>query len=322
MEDIQILELFFARSETAIQETDQKYGRYCYKIAFGILENREDSEESVSDTYYSAWNAIPPKKPARLSTYLDAGKCYQAGNFQISMELYMPQKKGEWPYAVQALLRYCRKDVLSPDFAYLNKDESWKQWNYRSASGKNILILRAPEGEAYLFCDCGEATLTLSFESGDNPDTDMTDYPFTWMTDEQVEKIADAIDFTVSPRLPEETIGKPASHPKGWEIETKSVDFDGCFGRIVFHLTAPWETKLLYGDAGYVYPENSNLLIPEISSFDMKSWVVASEALWETGSTSQGIAYWIAEKPIDLDRVKSIRFEDGTEIVVEGKAEE
>ena len=54
----------------------------------------------------------------------------------------------------------------------------------------------------------------------------------------------------------------------------------------------------------------------------MKSWVVASEALWETGGTSQGIAYWIAEKPIDLDRVKSIRFEDGTEIVVEGKAAE
>ena len=70
MEDSQILELYFARSETAIQETDRKYGAYCYKIAFGILADRQDSEESVSDTYLSAWNSIPPRKPARLATFL------------------------------------------------------------------------------------------------------------------------------------------------------------------------------------------------------------------------------------------------------------
>lgn len=51
MEDTQILDLYFRRSEQAIQEADAKYGGYCYKIAYGILANREDSEESVSDTY-------------------------------------------------------------------------------------------------------------------------------------------------------------------------------------------------------------------------------------------------------------------------------
>lgn len=70
MDDSQIVDLYFARSETAIQKTDSKYGGYCYKIAYGILANREDSEESVSDTYLSAWNCIPPRRPARLSTFL------------------------------------------------------------------------------------------------------------------------------------------------------------------------------------------------------------------------------------------------------------
>ena len=70
MDDSQIVDLYFARSETAIQETDSKYGGYCYKIAYGILANREDSEESVCDTYLSAWNCIPPRRPARLSTFL------------------------------------------------------------------------------------------------------------------------------------------------------------------------------------------------------------------------------------------------------------
>lgn len=70
MEDSQILDLYFRRSEQAIQETDAKYGGYCYKIAYGILANREDSEESVSDTYLCTWNAIPPHRPSALSAFL------------------------------------------------------------------------------------------------------------------------------------------------------------------------------------------------------------------------------------------------------------
>lgn len=63
MEDSQILSLYFARSEQAIAETDRKYGGYCYHIAYNILTNSQDAEESVSDTYLAAWNAIPPKTP-------------------------------------------------------------------------------------------------------------------------------------------------------------------------------------------------------------------------------------------------------------------
>lgn len=44
MEDSEILDLYFARSETAITQTDLKYGGYCYKIAYNILTNNEDAE--------------------------------------------------------------------------------------------------------------------------------------------------------------------------------------------------------------------------------------------------------------------------------------
>ena len=70
MEDQGIVELFFDRSEQAIVETDKKYGGYCYAIAYNILASREDSEESVSDTYFSAWNTIPPRKPTLLQAFL------------------------------------------------------------------------------------------------------------------------------------------------------------------------------------------------------------------------------------------------------------
>ncbi len=70
MEDLQIIELFWQRSESAVTETARKYGRYCHTIAYNILHSREDSEECVNDTYLNAWRTIPPQRPERLSTFL------------------------------------------------------------------------------------------------------------------------------------------------------------------------------------------------------------------------------------------------------------
>ena len=70
MDDNAIIDLYFARSENAIAETAARYGGYCYTIAYNILSNREDSEESVNDTYLAAWNTMPPKRPGRLAAFL------------------------------------------------------------------------------------------------------------------------------------------------------------------------------------------------------------------------------------------------------------
>lgn len=70
MNDKSIIDLYFSRDEEAITQTDKKYGRYCYSIAYNILTNKEDAEESVSDTYMTAWRAIPPRRPSVLSTFL------------------------------------------------------------------------------------------------------------------------------------------------------------------------------------------------------------------------------------------------------------
>ena len=70
MDDKAILDLYWARSENAISETASKYGAYCYTIAYNILNSREDSEESVNDTYLAAWNSIPPRRPSLLAVFL------------------------------------------------------------------------------------------------------------------------------------------------------------------------------------------------------------------------------------------------------------
>lgn len=70
MDDIEIVGLFWQRDENAIACTDKKYRHYLNTIAYNILFDREDSKESVNDTYLAAWNSIPPHKPQVLSTYL------------------------------------------------------------------------------------------------------------------------------------------------------------------------------------------------------------------------------------------------------------
>lgn len=86
MEDSKIVELYWQRNESAISETQQKYGNYLIKIAFNILADIEDSRESVNDTYLKAWYSMPPHKPTVLSTFL--GKIVR----QLSIDIYRKKK--------------------------------------------------------------------------------------------------------------------------------------------------------------------------------------------------------------------------------------
>lgn len=70
MEDSQIIALYEDRQERAIEETAKKYGKGLQRFAVNILEDLQDSEESVNDTYLRAWNAIPPTLPRSLQAYL------------------------------------------------------------------------------------------------------------------------------------------------------------------------------------------------------------------------------------------------------------
>lgn len=69
-EDSRIIELYFERNESAVAETDKKYGAYCMTVSKNILGNEEDAKECLNDTYLAAWNSIPPKIPEKLSLFL------------------------------------------------------------------------------------------------------------------------------------------------------------------------------------------------------------------------------------------------------------
>ncbi len=70
MEDGEILDLYFRRDEEAIRQTEDAHGHKLYALSYRILLNREDAEESVSDTYLKAWETIPPARPTFFYAYL------------------------------------------------------------------------------------------------------------------------------------------------------------------------------------------------------------------------------------------------------------
>lgn len=102
MQDEKIVELYWQRADEAVQETEKKFGAYCRTIAYNILQNREDSEECVNDTWLGAWNSMPDRRPARLAPYL--GRITR--NLSLNRALaYSRQKRGggEFSLALEEL---------------------------------------------------------------------------------------------------------------------------------------------------------------------------------------------------------------------------
>ena len=89
MEDRAIIALYQTRNEQAIRETDAKYGKLCYQIAYNILSRHEDSEECVNDAYVGVWNAIPPAKPTHFRAFL----CKITRNLSLKRLAYLRQEK-------------------------------------------------------------------------------------------------------------------------------------------------------------------------------------------------------------------------------------
>jgi len=115
LNDSQIVALFFDRDQQAIEETAAKYGNYCYSIVQNILQNREDAEEAVSDTYLALWATIPPHRPVVLRTFL--GKIARRTALK-KWEKSRAQKRGggEVALALEELSEYL-SDGATPEAA-------------------------------------------------------------------------------------------------------------------------------------------------------------------------------------------------------------
>ena len=110
MDDLRIIELYFERNELAIKETDAKYGKLCHGIAYNVLQNHEDSEECVNDTYIGVWNAIPPTRPNNFMSFV----CKIARNLSLKRLEFINRKKRR----AEVLLSLDELAAVLPDERY------------------------------------------------------------------------------------------------------------------------------------------------------------------------------------------------------------
>lgn len=109
MTDLEIVELYWRRSEEAISCTMKQYGRYLLKLAANILRLREEAEECVNETYFSAWNQMPPDRPAKLLPYLGRiARCLALNRYD-----YLTAQKRNTDFTLQ--LSELEECLSSPD---------------------------------------------------------------------------------------------------------------------------------------------------------------------------------------------------------------
>ena len=120
MEDQRIVQLYWDRNELAIEETAKKYGGYCSVIAGNILTSQQDVEECVNDTWFHAWNAMPPHRPARLSTFL--GKITRNLSFDRYKSLHRLRRGGHTVDLVLEELAECVSCQEDPEGAFQEQE--------------------------------------------------------------------------------------------------------------------------------------------------------------------------------------------------------
>ena len=132
MQEETLLDLYFSRSETALEQTKQQYGTYCYAIAYRILSQPQDAEECENETYWKAWQAIPPNRPHSLKAFLgnSVEQAADAAALQACLQSFLQQ------------LPRATRIVFVQRYWYLNSIAEIAQKNGMGESKVKMLLLR------------------------------------------------------------------------------------------------------------------------------------------------------------------------------------
>lgn len=200
---------------------------------------------------------------------LDHAGYQECGNLNMDFGILIPADTDSDAQETRCHIYYLRKDAFTEDVIALSEIETWKEWTYTTASGAEVLIFRSPsDWRGYIFCDMPNYTVTLQFtfieEQYSQSETGKTVIEKTEMTDRQIERLADVIDFSIEPELVDgwETLEDQAvgsgEEIDGYSIALKSVKSDGNNAFITLGITAPEGVDLSEYDGYPVMMKNSN----------------------------------------------------------------
>lgn len=178
-----------------------------------------------------------------------AGSCYENGNFSLSLDFAFPEAAENELSATWGILRWNRADCFSDDLFAIRETFDWKEWNYTTRSGNDVLIIRSPsDWRGWIICKRADGIMSLQVEARQdlwNNADGKTWADELFLTDTQMEQLADAIDFGIQPRVAtqKDVENQPdapnAETQDGYTLKVKSVETDGWIARITLSITAP-----------------------------------------------------------------------------------
>lgn len=228
---------------------------------------------------------------------------FENGNLDVIFFLDLPGETGtEIQMSTFCCLYYRQKDCLISDYATIGAEDDWKEWNYTTASGDKVLVVRHSDSYVWVFSDMGSYTATLRLESN--------------LTDQQVEQIADSIDFSLKPRLldgyqnfDDGAVGS-GEEINGYNVTLKSAQTDGYSINILLSITAPEGVNL---EKAYSGGLDLHFISPRISGYNgSESSIDDEDGLDNTKDILIRRSYTADDGsvPISKDTVLNVYFED------------
>lgn len=184
----------------------------------------------------------------------DGGGCYANGNFWLNLRITVPTDKESQILSTTGVLRWNRKDCFSEDMVTIEETDDWEEWNCTMASGRTALILRShTDARGWILCDRGEGILAQQVivrrDTGeDGPKGSWWKSEF--MSNRQLETIAEVIDESVEPRLVSREDADHQPRPSyeatqnGYTLKLKKIHTDGYAIRVTIGITAPEGTVI------------------------------------------------------------------------------
>lgn len=261
----------------------------------------------------------------QVTTNVDMGYCYENGNFGLTLNFIWPEAAANEVDATWGNLRWNRMDCFSDDLFAIRQTPDWREWNYQTTSGTDVLILRADsDWRGWIICKRNDGILSLQVETRQDLWSNVDGK--TWaeerfLTDGQMEDLADAIDFAIQPKVAtrEDVANQPAAPQEatqdGYTLKVKSVETDGWIARITLSITAPEGTVISRNTAPGFEEERFHIGPANLDNFNPK-----------TGRDTSGSGGWNVEEDGDgLDNTQDLviearyTMEDGSAPFASGK---
>lgn len=184
-------EAYSVYNQELMDKVDEIAEKYDLKL-LGAFAPFQKWERKVFYEALGLESLLVPESTAAVEQ--ESGYFYEAGNFKVEFTMMMNGEGDQWPHRMYSAMYYSKTDCFDTVHFVIDNSEDWNQWNYITSTGAEVLLAQEKSGYgACMFCFREDALIYVGldgYHQGDDGET-------TFMTDKQLEQVADQIDFSI-----------------------------------------------------------------------------------------------------------------------------